>query len=142
MTRKNRGSARLILAGGGLIGLLIVVFIIMHLSTTSLETSAKMEGKVSTEKIDVIQGQITQKNKQINRMLGESYDVILQDPGQEQDELIKAIQSLKHVTANEAEEIILSCPVTILTDVSSSEAHHAKSILTRAGATVAIRKNP
>ena len=136
----NRGSTRIILAGGGLIGLLIVVFIIMHLSTTSLETTAKTE-KHLRKKINVIQGQITQKNKQINRMLGESYNVILQDPGQEQDELIKAIQSLKHVTADEAQEIILSCPVTILTDVSSSEAHQAKSILTRAGATVAIRKN-
>jgi len=140
MTRRNRGSTRLILAGGGLIGLLAVIFIIMYLSTTSLETTAKTE-KHLRKKIDVIQGQITQKNKQINRMLGESYDVILQDPGQEQDELIKAIQSLKHITANEAEEIILSSPVTILTDVSSSEAHHAKSVLTRAGATVAIRKN-
>ena len=140
MTRRNRGSTRLILAGGGLIGLLAVIFIIMYLSTTSLETTAKTE-KHLRKKIDVIQGQITQKNKQINRMLGESYDVILQDPGQEQDELIKAIQSLKHITANEAEEIILSSPVTILTDVSSSEAHHAKSILSRAGATVAIRKN-
>ena len=136
----NRGSTRIILAGGGLIGLLIVVFIIMHLSTTSLETTAKTE-KHLRKKINVIQGQITQKNKQINRMLGESYNVILQDPGQEQDELIKAIQSLKHVTADEAQEIILSSPVTILTDVSSSEAHQAKSILTRAGATVAIRKN-
>jgi len=141
MTRKNRGSTRLILAGGGLIGLLAVIFIIMYLSTTSLETTARTE-KHLRKKIDVIQGQITQKNKQINRMLGESYDVILQDPGQEQDELIKAIQSLKHITAEEAEEIILSSPVTILTDVSSSEAHHAKSILTRAGATIAIRKNP
>ncbi|MCD6377855.1 MAG: ribosomal protein L7/L12 [Planctomycetes bacterium] len=140
MTRKNRGSTRLILAGGGLIGLLAVIFIIMYLSTASLETTAKTE-KHLRKKIDVIQGQITQKNKQINRMLGESYDVILQDPGQEQDKLIKAIQSLKHITANEAEEIILSSPVTILTDVSSSEAHHAKSVLTRAGATVAIRKN-
>ena len=141
MTRKNRGSARLILAGGGLIGLLIVIFIIVHLSTTSLETTAKTE-KHLQKKIDVIQSQIAQKNKQINKMLGESYDVILQDPGQEQDKLIRAIQSLKHITAEEAEEIILSCPVTILTDVSSSEAHHAKNILTRAGATVAIRKNP
>jgi len=140
MMWKNRGSTRLILAGGGLIGLLAVIFIIMYLSTTSLETTAKTE-KHLRKKIDVIQGQITQKNKQINRMLGESYDVILQDPGQEQDELIKAIQSLKHITANEAEEIILSSPVTILTDVSSSEAYHAKSVLTRAGATVAIRKN-
>jgi len=137
----NRGSTRIILAGGGLIGLLIVVFIIMHLSTTSLETTAKTE-KHLRKKINVIQGQITQKNKQINRMLGESYDVILQDPGQQQDKLIKAIQSLKHITDEEAEEIILSCPVTVLTDVSSSEAHHAKSILTHAGATVAIRKNP
>ena len=140
MTRKNRGSTRLILAGGGLIGLLAVIFIIMYLSTTSLETTARTE-KHLRKKIDAIQGQITQKKKQINKMLGESYDVILQDPGQEQDELIKAIQSLKHITAEEAEEIILSSPVTILTDVSSSEAHQAKSILTRAGATVAIRKN-
>ena len=140
MTRKNRGSTRLILAGGGLIGLLAVIFIIMYLSTTSLETTARTE-KHLRKKIDVIQGQITQKNKQISRMLGESYVVILQDPGQEQDELIKAIQSLKHITANEAEEIILSSPVTILTDASSSEAHHAKSVLTRAGATVTIRKN-
>ena len=140
MTRKNRGSTRLILAGGGLIGLLAVIFIIMYLSTTSLETTAKTE-KHLRKKIEVIRKQITPKNKQINRMLGESYDVILQDPGQEQDKLIKAIQSLKHITANEAEEIILSSPVTILTDVSSSEAHHAKSVLTRAGATVAIRKN-
>ena len=141
MTRKNRGSTRLILAGGGLVGLLIVVFIIMHLSTVSLETTAKTE-KHLRKKIDVIREQITPKNKQINRMLGESYNVILQEPGQEQDDLIKAIQSLKHVTAEEAQEIILSCPVTILTDVSSSEAHQAKSVLTHAGAVVAIRKNP
>ena len=139
MYYRNRGSARIILAGGGLLSLLIVIAIIAHLGGESAEQAGKTKQHVEKQ-VKQIQKDIDAYSRKIGVMVEGSYDVILQDAGERKIEVIKAVRSLKKVGLKEAEEFVESAPAAILTGMTKIEAQNAKRQLEQAGATVKIDK--
>ncbi|MCD4699740.1 MAG: ribosomal protein L7/L12, partial [Phycisphaerae bacterium] len=117
MYRKNRGSARIILAGGSLLGLLIVVVIIASMQTKTAETS--IEAKQQVEKqVEQIQKMLDAHGRTIDRMAEGSFDVILEDIGGRKNAVIKAVCLLEQIDSREAETLVESTPATVMTGLT------------------------
>ena len=140
MYYKNRGSLRIVLVGGGLLGLVIVVAIMVSLQTKSAETSVKTGQDIKKTIKEKIQKPLDDRGQMYNRIMGGSFDVILQDAGERKIEVIKVIRSLKKVGLGEAEELVESAPAAVLTGMTKIEAQNAKTQLELVGATVTIDK--
>lgn len=70
MYRKNRGSARIILAGGGLLSLLIVVVIIASMQTRTAETSIETKKHVEKQ-VEQIQKVFDEHGRVIDKTIAE-----------------------------------------------------------------------
>ncbi|MDY7010399.1 MAG: ribosomal protein L7/L12 [Planctomycetota bacterium] len=140
MYYKNRGSARIILAGGSLLGLLIVVAIIASLASKSADTSVKAKQQAEKQ-VDQIQKALDAHGRTIDRMTEGSFDVILEDVGGRKNAVIEAVCLLKQIDSREAKNLIESTPATIMTDLTKIEAENAKRQLEQAGAAVKIDKS-
>ncbi len=140
MYYKNRGSARIMLAGGGLLGLLVVVVIMSYLGGESAKTAVKTGQDIKKTIKEKIQKPLDEQGRRINKMTEGSFDVILEDVGPHEEDVIKAVRSLKKVGLKEARDIVRSEDGTVLTDMTKAEAQNAKRQLEQAGATVTIDK--
>ena len=139
MYYRNRGSARIMLAGGGLLALLIVVVIISYMGGESAQQAGKTKQHVEKQ-VEQVQKDIDAYNRKISAMAEGSFDVILQDVGGRKIDVVKAVRSLKKVGLAEAEELVESAPAAVLTGMTKTEAQNAKRQLEQAGATVKIDK--
>ena len=139
MYYRNRGSARIMLAGGGLLSLLVVVVIIAYMGGKSAEQAGKTKQHVEKQ-LEQAQKDIDAYNRKIGAMVEGSYDVILQDAGQDRIAVIKVIRSLKNIGLKEAENLVRSEDGIILTGMTKTEAENAKRQLEQVGATVNIDK--
>ena len=139
MYYKNRGSARIMLAGGGVLGLLIVVAIIAYMGGETAEQAGEAKQHVEKQ-IEGIQDKLDAHGRVIDKMTEGSFDVILEDTGERKIEVIKIVRSLRQVGLKKAEELVESAPVTVLTGLTKTEAENAKRQLELAGATVKIDK--
>ncbi len=144
MYHKNRGSARIVLAGGGLLSLLIVVVIISYMGGESAKTAVDTKKRVENQ-VEGIQKTINERtrkhNEMIDRMQGEgSCDVILEDAGDRKIVVIKVVRLLTKLGLKDAEDLVESAPATILTGLTKTKAQNAKRQLEQAGASVRIDK--
>ncbi len=140
MYYRNRGSARIILAGGGLLSLLVVVVIISYMSGESAKTSIETKQRVEETIKEKIQKPLDERGRMYSKMTEGSFDVILEDVGPHEEDVIKAVRSLMKVGLKEAQDIVHSADGTILTGLTKIEAENAKRQLEQAGATAKIDK--
>ena len=140
MYHKNRGSARIMLAGGGLLGLLVVVVIMSYMGGESAKTAVETHKDVKKTIKEKIQKPLDAYGRRINKMTEGSFDVILEDVGPHEEDVIKAVRSLRRIGLNEARDIVRSEDGTVLTGMTKTEAQNAKRQLEQAGATVTIDK--
>jgi len=140
MYYKNRGSARIMLAGGGLLGLLVVVVIMLSLQTKSTETVVKTGKDIKKTIEEDIQKPLDEHGRTLSKRAEGSFDVILEDVGNREDAVIKVVRSLKKVGLNEARDIVHSSDGIVLTDMTKAEAQSAKRLLEQAGAIARIDK--
>ena len=140
MYHKNRGSARIMLAGGGLLGLLVVVVIISYMDVESAKTVVETHKDVKKTIKDKIQKPMDERGRIYSKTAEGSFDVILEDVGNREDAVIKVVRSLKKVGLKEAGDIVRSSNGIVLTDMTKAEAQSAKEQLEHAGATVKIDK--
>ena len=136
MYHRNRGFARIMLAGGGLLGLLVVVVIMVSLQTKSAETSVKTGQDIKKQVGQIVDDH----NRRTSKTMEGSFDVILEDIGSHEEDVIKVVSSLKKVGLKEAGDIVHSAGGIVLTDMTKAEAQNAKEQLEQAGATVKIDK--
>ena len=140
MYYKNRGSARIMLAGGGLLALLVVVVIIAHMGGESAKTAGETKQRVEKTIKEDIQKPLDAYGRRISKMTEGSFDVILEDVGPHEENVIKAVRSLRQVGLKDARDIVRSADGIILTGMTKAEAQNAKRELEQAGATVTIDK--
>ena len=139
MYYRNRGSARIMLAGGGLLSLLIVVVIISYMGGESAQQAGKTK-QHAEKQVKQIQKDIDEYNRKISAMAEGSFDVILEDVGPHEEDVIKAVRSLRQIGLKEARDIVRSEDGIVLTGITKAEAQNAKRQLEQAGATVKIDK--
>ncbi len=139
MYHKNRGFARIMLAGGGLLGLLVVVVIISYMGGESAEKAGKAR-QHTEEQVKQIQEKLDQRGRMYSKITEGSFDVILEDVGPHEEDVIKAVRSLTKLGLAEARDIVESTPSTVLTGMTKIEAQSAQRQLELAGATVKIDK--
>ena len=137
MYHKNRGSARIMLAGGGLLGLLVVVVIISYMGGESAKTAVETKKDIEKTIEEKIQKPLDER---YSKMFEGSFDVILEDVGPHEEDVIKAVRSLRRIGLKQARDIVRSEDGTVLTGMTKAEAQNAKRQLEQAGATVTIDK--
>ena len=128
------------LAGGGLLGLLVVVVIIAHMSGESAKTAGETKQRVEKTIEEDIQKPLDAYGRTISKMTEGSFDVILEDVGPYEEDVIKAVRSLTKLGLNKAQDIVRSENGIVLTGMTKAEAENAKRQLEQAGATVKIDK--
>jgi ribosomal protein L7/L12 len=147
-TPHRKGSARVLLTGFSLLGLLIVVAIIVTLAGTQAEkaTQAKKSAEETIE--EKIQRPLDAYGERINEAMGDiagdakggSYDVILADAGPGADRVIAAIREVTGLGPKDARSIVEGAPSHVERGITRSRAERVRRRLEAAGARVELRR--
>ena len=146
--RRDRGSMRILAGGFGLLSLVVVIAIMAQLGKESAEVSRRSHGHAVQEVHNIQQSLDTQgvrtqramdyaEDRKLSR---DTYDLVLEEPGEHRISLIKAIRTVTKLGLAEAKDMAGSTPVVVLRGVSKARADRAMRQIERTGARVHIRK--
>ena len=148
MFRKNRGSARIMLAGGGLLSLVVVIAIMSTLASKDADVTVKTK-RYADEKVRDIQKDINERGRKAQRMMdrdplsglgGKTYQVVLDETGSDTRAVVRVVRSLTGLSLREAENLVDSAPVVVLSDLTRDDAKRARAALKRTGATATVEE--
>lgn len=140
MYYRNRGSARIILAGGSLLGLLVVVVIMAKMGGESAKTAGETGQDIKKTIEEKIQKPLDEHGRQISKITEGSFDVIIENVGGRKNAVIEVVCLLKQIDQGEARTLVESTPATVMAGLTKAEALKAKDALEQAGATVKLDK--
>ncbi len=152
MRAKNRGgTAAAIFAGGGLLGLLIVIAIMMSLSAESADTSLRAKQQADRQ-MDYIQDRLDVQGEQIDTMTEEmsgqaegqgDWDLVLYAPGSDEQAVVEIVQRIRRTSEDKARALVKDIPAKVLVAVPKDRADKGKLQLMAAGAIVdVVNRNP
>jgi len=145
MHARNRGSARIMFAGFGLLSLLIVVGLMMYMGGESTEKAVKVK-KYVEETLPRLE---EQHNRQIEDALKEfgtsrspegSYTVIVEEVGPDEGKVVREVLKLTGAGSAGLKRLLASPPARVAAGLTRSDADGLRQRLQRLGATVRIDK--
>ena len=148
MHRRNKGSARIMFAGFGLLSLVVVMAIMLTMGKESAKTSIDPK-RQAEQQINEIQDALDAKGRQIDEAMGNSggagrpegsYSVIVEAVGRREREVATTVGKLAGITSAEAKRLLSSPPVPVAVGLTHSRANQIKTRIERLGATVRIDK--
>ena len=148
MHRRNKGSARIMFAGFGLLSLVVVMAIMLTMGKESAKTSIDAK-RQAEQQINEIQDALDAKGRQIDEAMGNSggagrpegsYSVIVEAVGRRAREVATTVGKLAGITSAEAKRLLSSPPVPVAVGLTHSRANQIKTRIERLGATVRIDK--